>query len=347
MQTFWNGLPNFMRQANRASPSSPFFRVDCRIDLQPHFWLHTRSNHQTRTNHFNKKLANPECLQQTHHLTHHPLLYVKLCVPSCWAWIDTQQKKWRRPGNSRAQTWAPTDRTPNDPPDVGTVVRLCTPLKAPQQSNWHGHRREPVYSTHLPHQIPTTIIQRKIHTEGETYKRDIHMEGYTHGSNMYMKGCSHGRNMHTEGCSFGGIYTWRRYIHKGTTKQRNMYMEGTFTRRMVHRRTCTCTKQRNIQLEGTYKRRRHTYRRTSTRRKHTRRGHTRRGHAYRGSYTRRDIYREGYTGFGVSQQPKAFLSSTFFRQNSSKKDSAIALLLKKKEKTAWQIHRFYKSVSGC
>ena len=33
-----------------------------------------------RAHHLNKKLVNPELPQQMHHLTHHPLLYVNLCV---------------------------------------------------------------------------------------------------------------------------------------------------------------------------------------------------------------------------------------------------------------------------
>lgn len=55
-------------------------------------WLHTRLDDQTQAQHLNKKLANPDLPQRTHHLIPHPFLYVKLYVRAS---INTQQKKWR------------------------------------------------------------------------------------------------------------------------------------------------------------------------------------------------------------------------------------------------------------
>lgn len=39
--------------------------------------------------------------------------------------------------------------------------------------------------------------------------------------------------MHTERRTYGGMYTWRRHTHEATTKQRNLNMEGTYTRRVI------------------------------------------------------------------------------------------------------------------
>lgn len=91
-------------------------------------------------------------------------------------------------------------------------MSLCTPLNAPQRSNWRGHRRKPVHSTDLPHQPAVRGVQipkknnhtkRNIHTEGTYIRRD------THGEDMHMGRKTHEGDIHIEGITKNGkIYRY-------------------------------------------------------------------------------------------------------------------------------------------
>ena len=75
-----------------------------------------------------------------------------------------------------------------------------------------------MYPTDLPlqpvvrgAQIPKTIIQRNIHTEGhihggDTHGGDIHTEGKTHEGDIHIEEITYRNNMHTGRFKHGGIY---------------------------------------------------------------------------------------------------------------------------------------------
>lgn len=113
-------------------------------------WPHTRSGDQTPVHHPNKKIANAELPQQTHHLKPHPLLYVNLCVPSCRTSNGQVKKKRRRTCN----WWEERRHTRDD--DKGED-RCATDKRIGelQRPNSRGHRREPVYPTGC---TPTTQL---------------------------------------------------------------------------------------------------------------------------------------------------------------------------------------------